>query len=176
MLPGLATRPTSVAPPPSSLSLSALGMFSQSSGFMWPCAVAVLSTSFSDDPLRWVFLDDGRTLADPPGDEGLSLPCIASSSFFNLQIEIKGKFNPTVWHILYYRPQTKLAKVMFSKVSVCPRRGCLPLVQGGRGCGRHPPGQTPPSGRHPPGQTHPWGRHPLGRHPPMHSACWDTVY
>ena len=101
MLPGLATRPTSVAPPPPSLSLRALGMFSQASGFMWPCAVT--STSFSDDPLRlfdaddvacgWVFLDDGRTLAAPSGAEGLSLPCIASSSFFNLQIEIKDKFN-----------------------------------------------------------------------------------
>ena len=56
----------------------------------------------------------------------------------------------------------KFAKVMFSQVSVCPRRG-------GGFCHTHPWADTP-SGRHPL-----LGRHtPVGRHHPPPSACWDT--
>ena len=70
----------------------------------------------------------------------------------------------------YYRPETRFAKVMFSQVSVCPQRGCLPLVLGV--CGRHPPGQTP-------GQTPPRANIPRADTPwadtSLHSACWDMV-
>ena len=89
-----------------------------------------------------------------------------------------------------YRPQTKFAKVMFSKVSVCPQGGCLahcilgytppgqtPLPPGQtpraenlpgnppgqKAQGRHLPGQTPP-GQNPPGQTPP-GRPPEQTYP-----------
>ena len=99
--------------------------------------------------------------------------------------------------IIYYRPQTKFAKVMFF-IPVCHS------VHGGGVClsacwDTHPPGQThpwadppgqTPLGQTPLGQTHPWsrhppppGRHPLGRNPagqtppwadtPLHSACWE---
>ena len=79
-----------------------------------------------------------------------------------------------------YRPQMKFAKVMFSQVSVCPRRGggCLPLVEGGSAT--HTPGQTPPQADTPswadtpPGQTLPRRHTPVGRHHPPPSACWDT--
>ena len=62
---------------------------------------------------------------------------------------------------IYYYPQTKFAKVMFSHVSVCPRGGV--------------PGQVPPWAGTPPGQvdprwagTRPWAGTPLpGQvHPP----------
>ena len=71
---------------------------------------------------------------------------------------------------IYYRPQTKFAKVMFSQVSVCPQGGYL---------GRYPP--PPPRAGTPPGQVHPQagtpppGQVPPGRYTPSHSACWDTV-
>ena len=83
------------------------------------------------------------------------------------------------------RPQTKFAKVMFSQVSVCPRRG-----GGGEGCLPHcmleyiphtPPSWADPLGRHPsPHRQTPWtdtphpqADTPLGQTLP--SACWDTV-
>ena len=37
-------------------------------------------------------------------------------------------------YIIFYRPQTKFAKVMFLQVSVCPHGGCAWLIQGGM-CG-----------------------------------------
>ena len=65
--------------------------------------------------------------------------------------------------IVYYRPQTKFAKVMFSQVSVCPQGGVCPVASGQTLPGRHPLGRHPPS----------FPVH-AGIHPP-HSACWDTV-
>ena len=59
---------------------------------------------------------------------------------------------------LFYRPQTKFEKVMFSQVSVCPQGGCLP---------------------HPLWADTPWADTPSGRHPravtPLPSACWNTI-
>ena len=67
---------------------------------------------------------------------------------------------------------------MFSQVTVCPWRRCLPLVP--RGClplvaggFSHTPLGRHPLGRHPHGQTPP-GRNPQGRHLLLPSACWDT--
>ena len=91
------------------------------------------------------------------------------------------------WYFIYYLPQMKFAKVMFSQVSVCPRGegegGVCPNA-----CWDTPPGQVHPLGRYTPWQVHPLGRYtylagtPLVRYPPMdryaptlHSACWDTV-
>ena len=60
--------------------------------------------------------------------------------------------------VIYYRPQTRFAKVMFSQVSVCPQGGaggvCAPMH-----VGIHPP----------------WAGTPPGRYTPLFSACWDTV-
>ena len=64
-------------------------------------------------------------------------------------------------YIVYYRPQTKFAKVMFSQVSVCPQGGV-------------PPGQVHPLGRYTPqGRDTPWAGtpprqvHPPGRYTPL---------
>ena len=57
---------------------------------------------------------------------------------------------PQFPHKLYYRPQTKFAKVMFLHVSVILSTwGGVVFPPGQTSPGRHPPG------RHPPGQTHP---------------------
>ena len=69
---------------------------------------------------------------------------------------------------IYYRPQTKFAKVMFLHVSVCPQ---------GEYLGRYTPGQVPPrvgtplgrytppwAGTPPPGQVHPQAGTPLDRY------------
>ena len=85
-------------------------------------------------------------------------------SVINKRIEvIRKKIDSTetdaisgVWY--FYRPQTKFAKVMFSQVSVCPGGE----VGGGVFAPLH--AGTPPSGQTPP-----------GRHPPLCSACWNTV-
>ena len=67
--------------------------------------------------------------------------------------------------IVYYRPQTKFEKVMFSQVSVCPQGG-LPHCM----LGYTPPGQTPPSGQTPAAQCmlgydqQVGGTHPTGMH------------
>ena len=54
--------------------------------------------------------------------------------------------------VLFYRLQTKFAKVMFSQVSVCPQ-GAFPIA-----CW-----DTHPVGRHPSRQAPPWADTPLGR-------------
>ena len=106
----------------------------------------------------------------------------------------------TSLEVSFYRPQTKLAKVIFSEVSVCPRGrfasghggvsathplsvqgavstsgpgGCLPLVRGE--ClppPGHPPGQTSPR-QTPPGQTPPWADTP-GQTPARQTSPWQT--
>ena len=62
---------------------------------------------------------------------------------------------------IFYRPQTRFGKVMFSQVSVCP--------QGGVSAPLHAGIQTPrqaqsPWHTHPPGDTAPRQVHPLGRY------------
>ena len=83
----------------------------------------------------------------------------------------------------YYRPQTKLAKVVFLHLSVrhSVHRGvCLSACWEHAGIppdqethpprSIHPPDQAPPLGADPPGNRHP----PLGPGtPPLHSACWE---
>ena len=68
---------------------------------------------------------------------------------------------------IFYRPQTKFAKVMFSQVSVCPQGGVskTPLVSG--------EGGRPTQADTPLADT-PWETHLLADTPP-HSACWDMV-
>ena len=94
---------------------------------------------------------------------------------------------------IYYRPQTKFAKVMFSQVSVCPQEGvCHPLGRPRQAdipwadtpcpvhAGIHPPAQCMLGYTHHPlpsacWDTHtPWPVH-AGIHTPTPSACWDTV-
>ena len=92
---------------------------------------------------------------------------------------------------IYYRPQTKFAKVMFLHMSVCPQGEYLGRYTPWAGI--HPPGQVHPPGRYPPGQVHtplarytppwpgtspgqvhPWAGTPLGRytsHPPAMHQC-----
>ena len=89
----------------------------------------------------------------------------------------------------FCRPQTKFAKVMFSQVSVCQRRGGVCLwFRGATAPWADTPRQTPPLGRHPPADTSPGrpppAQHMLGytplpsacrdTHTPLPSACWDT--
>ena len=62
-----------------------------------------------------------------------------------------------------YLPQTKFAKVMFSQVSVCPRRSggvCFNSCWDIHPLGRHPPGQTPP-----------WADTPFPRADPPPAQC-----
>ena len=83
-------------------------------------------------------------------------------------------------HQLFYRPQTKFAKVMFLHLSVSHS------VHKGEGVpGQvHPPGKYTPPGRftpspwqvHPAGQVHPPRQvHPQAGKPPGHSVRWDMV-
>ena len=68
--------------------------------------------------------------------------------------------------MIYYRPQTKFAKVMFLHLSVILFTGGVSAsVHAGIHTllGRHTPGQTPL------GQTHPWSRHPPPAHTPGQS-------
>ena len=90
---------------------------------------------------------------------------------------------------LFYRPQTKFAKVMFLHVSVCPHGGSTwvatpqtrytPQDQVHPRAGTPRPG-TPPRQVHPPGPGTPWaGTHPRpgtlpgDRYAPRSSACWE---
>ena len=73
-----------------------------------------------------------------------------------------------VLYSLYYRRQTKITKVMFSQVSVCP---------GGSGpfhAGIHTPRADTPTRADPQGRPPHW-EDPLWAHTPLRSACWDTV-
>ena len=99
-----------------------------------------------------------------------------------------------------YRPQRKFAKVMFSQVSVCPQRGCVPHCMLGYHQplepGRQPPGPgipqeqapspgpgTPPRTRHPPGPGTPppgtehtgrYGQKANGMHPTGMHSCYQS--
>ena len=76
-----------------------------------------------------------------------------------------------------YRPQTKFAKVMFSRVSVCPRAGGGVSASGPRGWGgvyATPPWSDTPQWQTPPGQTPPRQTIPQAD-TPLPSGCWDTV-
>ena len=75
-----------------------------------------------------------------------------------------------------YRPQMKFAKVMFSQVSVCPQRECLPHCMLG-----YTPVQTPPPEQTPPCAVHAGigqqagGAHPTGMHYCIRTrrlVCW----
>ena len=81
---------------------------------------------------------------------------------------------------IYYRPQTKFAKVMFSQVSVCPRGGVPGQVppppgrytpQAGTPRAGTPPGRYAPPGRYTPRQVHPL----LGRYPPAGTPQAGTL-
>ena len=77
---------------------------------------------------------------------------------------------------IFYRPQTRFGKVMFSQVSVCPQGGVSAPLHAGIQTPRQAqtPWQThpPPRAGTPPRQVHPLGRythgqiHPLDRYIP----------
>ena len=79
--------------------------------------------------------------------------------------------------LLYYRPQTKFAKIMFFTPvcqSFCLRGGVSASVHAEIHTpqsrhlpgSRHPPGVDTPRSRHPLEQTTPWSRHPPKQTPP----------
>ena len=74
---------------------------------------------------------------------------------------------------IYYRPQTKFAKVMLLHLSVILFRGSVCLSA----CWDTPPEQTPRGSRQPPRSRHSLtaqSRHtPQGADTPHHSACWE---
>ena len=74
-----------------------------------------------------------------------------------LQIELERKKTRIFWKVYCYRPQTKLAKVMFLHLSVSH------FVHRGEYLVRYPPGRYTPQAGTPPRQVHPWAGTPLGR-------------
>ena len=98
-------------------------------------------------------------------------------------------FYTKLTQLVFYRPQTKSAKVMFSQVSVCPWGVSAPLHAGIhtplRTKGRQPPPRRAdnPLDRHPPAQDmlgygqREGGMHPTGMHSCFFIVIWQlTVF
>ena len=91
-------------------------------------------------------------------------PTVANSDEFSMLRKLLDNM------IIYYRPQTKFAKVMFLHVSVCPQGGVPGQVPGGT--------RYTPLGPGTPQQVPPWDQVPPGRYTPLGPGTppWDQVH